>query len=59
MYRKTVILERTINGRKHRATLSRTCFLHCDIIEALYNRLIRLDVVLDIDQLFNQVVEKY
>lgn len=59
MTKKTIILERTINGKRHRARLSQACFLHCEIIESLFNRLIRLNVTLDIDELFNQVVEKY
>lgn len=59
MTKKTIILERFINGKLHRARLSQSCFLHCEIIEALFNRLIRSNVLVDIDILFNQVVEKY
>ena len=59
MTKKTILLERIINGKRHRAKLTQTCFLHCEIIESLHNRLIRLNVTADIDELFNQVIEKY
>lgn len=59
MSQKTIILERIVKGRIHRTRLTRPCFLHCDIIEQLFNRLVRLNPLVDIDELFNQVVEKY
>lgn len=59
MHGKTIVLERTVNGKIHRTTITKNCFMHCDIINDLYSRALKRNVPIDIDDLFNMVVLSY
>ena len=54
---KAVILERKIKGKIHRTELHEECHLHIDIIEKLFNRALRRNIVIDIDQLIDTLKE--
>ena len=54
---KAVILERKIKGKIHRTELHEECRLHIDIIEKLFNRALRRNIVIDIDQLIDTLKE--
>ena len=54
---KAVILERKIKGKIHRTALREECRLHIDIIEKLFNRALRRNIVIDIDQLIDTLKE--
>ncbi len=55
---KTITLERQINNRIHRVTLTADVHLHCELIEQLINRCIRRGILIDPDALFDQVKER-
>lgn len=58
--RKTLVFLRMKNGKRHLTRLTQEVRLHCEIVERLHMRALRWRVQdLDIDELFNQVVEKY
>jgi len=42
----------------HKVTVKGKGFLHCDLIEQLFNRLIGKGFNVEIDDLFNAVIEK-
>ena len=52
----TVIFERHIKGRVHRTVLTRTCYLHCDVVGILFERANRYCPELSIESLFDQIV---
>jgi len=58
MTKKSISLKRWVNGREHIAMISGRVFLHCDLIGNLHSRLLRRGIVVDIDDLFEQVISK-
>ncbi|MFH0754582.1 MAG: hypothetical protein V2A70_08455 [Candidatus Omnitrophota bacterium] len=58
IYKHTVIFERVVNGRVHRFKYSKDCRLHSDIYEAVFDRALRRNVVVDINDLIDSVVCK-
>ena len=56
--KKILILEREVNGRIHRTKLADECPLHCDIISRLAKKCFQQNILIDVDELFNQIVSK-
>ena len=58
VYKHTVIFERIVQGRVHRFKYSMDCRLHSDIYEAVFNRALRRNVVVDINYLIDSATVK-
>lgn len=58
IYKHTVIFERQVNGRVHRFKYTMDCRLHSDIYEAVLERAIRRNVMVDVNALIDSAVGK-
>lgn len=58
MTKKTITIKRIKNGKEVFRTLSRKVFLHCEIVETYFNKALGLGMVLDIDNIFDNVIKK-
>ena len=58
--KKTILMVRNKNGRNHISRLQKDVNFHCEIIEEVHKRAMRIGVRnLDIDDLFMQVKDKW
>ena len=55
----TVVFIRDVNGRVHRTVLSKRCRVHADIVGCLYERAQFFCPCLLIEDLFDQIVDKF
>ena len=55
--KKGIVFVRNINNLFHRFCIVKECRLHCEIIETLYERCVRRNIPIDIDDLFGQVMQ--
>jgi hypothetical protein len=59
MVSKTIILERRIGNRIHRAKIRGRVYMHVDLMDKLVSRCVKFGVKnLDIEELFNMIVDK-
>ncbi len=54
MYTKSI----TMRLKGHIVTVTGLVFLHCDLVEQVYNRMLAKGLTVDIDVLFNAVIAK-
>ncbi len=59
MTSKTIILQRNVNGKTHATKLTRAVHMHVDIIDVLVVRCIARGVVVDVDELIDNVTDRY